>query len=251
MHGLLTTFVLFCLAVYSSLSLLLSIQARAKGSIESSNSRESDAFLFVTASSVERASLLTASRLWRKHIPAFALVNCPALAAAHALEGLEELDYYPDASAVPSNPGVHRLAMAPALAAAHLAKTNSNYRWMLYGDDDTVFVVHNVQQLLRGYNAALPVLLSDSYWWVLPARLRRTAGAAAGNNRPASEAICSRKAIPPAGLQERPGRQRWPDMDCTPSFPHSPALPALPFQHHGARHRPAAHPCQPRLPLHP
>jgi hypothetical protein len=184
---------------YVSLLAMLLIVALQKHAVAAGDFQAD--YVLVTVSSVERVSLLIASRLWRKRIRAFALVNCAALASAQNIEGLEEIGSYPDAGFVPSNPGVHRLALAPAIAAMHLAKSNSSYKWMLYGDDDTVFVLENVAKLLEGYDSALPLLLSDSYWWV-PA-------AADG----ASVHVQIVKPIHPRAAQERPGRQRWPDSD--------------------------------------
>ena len=39
------------------------------------------------------------------------------------------------------------------------------WKWMLYGDDDTVFFLDNVVALLETLDWRQPYLLSDSLWW--------------------------------------------------------------------------------------
>ena len=40
-----------------------------------------------------------------------------------------------------------------------------NYKWILYGDDDTVFFVENVLQTLQGLDYRQPYFISDSLWF--------------------------------------------------------------------------------------
>ena len=133
------------------------------------STKDAGNYIFVTSTSAERLALVYATRLWRGTVPAYVAVNCPALVAAHNAYlntstsiGVEHYAHFADDEKVANNPGVHRIAMAPALAAAKLS--NTSYKWMLYGDDDTVFIMGNVHKLLQGYDHTLPILLSDSYW---------------------------------------------------------------------------------------
>ncbi|KAG2483930.1 hypothetical protein HYH03_017251 [Edaphochlamys debaryana] len=61
----------------------------------------------------------------------------------------------------PRMPGDSRVAIAPWLAHKALGET---YKWMLYGDDDTLFFVENVKTLLRDYDPELPYVISDVLW---------------------------------------------------------------------------------------
>lgn len=40
-----------------------------------------------------------------------------------------------------------------------------SYKWILYGDDDTVFAIDNVINILSNLDPAQPYLLSDAIWW--------------------------------------------------------------------------------------
>lgn len=55
----------------------------------------------------------------------------------------------------------HRAAIAPFIANV----TADSYKWILYGDDDTVFNVDNVLRLVSGLNASQPYLLTDCLWF--------------------------------------------------------------------------------------
>ena len=45
-----------------------------------------------------------------------------------------------------------------------------SYKWILYGDDDTLFAVENVLRVLEGLDHNMPYLLTDSLWWPEGAR---------------------------------------------------------------------------------
>jgi hypothetical protein len=36
---------------------------------------------------------------------------------------------------------------------------------MLYGDDDTLFFLRPIQELLRKFDPDFPYIISDNYWW--------------------------------------------------------------------------------------
>ena len=54
--------------------------------------------------------------------------------------------------------------MAPFLA-NHSSGADS-YKWMLYGDDDTVFYLDNVMRMLEGLNHTMPYFITDHIWFL-------------------------------------------------------------------------------------
>ena len=40
-----------------------------------------------------------------------------------------------------------------------------NYKWLLYGDDDTVWFPENVLRLVNGLDHTMPFVLSDHMWF--------------------------------------------------------------------------------------
>lgn len=48
---------------------------------------------------------------------------------------------------------------------ARSAAEEESYKWILYGDDDTVFFVDNVLSMLSMLDHRQPYLLSDCLWW--------------------------------------------------------------------------------------
>ena len=54
--------------------------------------------------------------------------------------------------------------MAPFLA-NHSSAADS-YKWMLYGDDDTVFYVDNVMRMLEGLDDTMPYFITDHIWFL-------------------------------------------------------------------------------------
>ncbi len=41
----------------------------------------------------------------------------------------------------------------------------NTYKWMLYGDDDTIFFVDNVMRLLNDFNSSIPYFVTDHLWF--------------------------------------------------------------------------------------
>ncbi len=64
-----------------------------------------------------------------------------------------------------SNSGAHvgRAGVTPFLA-AHL-RGYDNFKWMLYGDDDTVFFVDNALDMLEELDHNMPYFLTDHLWF--------------------------------------------------------------------------------------
>ncbi len=48
--------------------------------------------------------------------------------------------------------------------AAHL-QGYDNFKWMLYGDDDTVFFIDNALDMLEGLDHNMPYFLTDHLWF--------------------------------------------------------------------------------------
>ena len=40
-----------------------------------------------------------------------------------------------------------------------------SYKWILYGEDDTVFFLDNIIKVLSNLDHSQPYLLSDALWW--------------------------------------------------------------------------------------
>lgn len=55
-----------------------------------------------------------------------------------------------------------RAAMAPFVAHQLLKREGVDYKWMLYGDDDTMWFMSAVLDLLRDYDSELPYFISGA-----------------------------------------------------------------------------------------
>lgn len=58
--------------------------------------------------------------------------------------------------------GELRLGIVPFLAHEWLASTAGSYKWMLYGDDDTVWFLPGVMKVVEGLDPELPWLLTGT-----------------------------------------------------------------------------------------
>ncbi|KXZ55605.1 hypothetical protein GPECTOR_2g1155 [Gonium pectorale] len=58
--------------------------------------------------------------------------------------------------------GDTRAAVAPFAAHRHFGET---YKWLLYGDDDTLFFMDAVKHMLDSYDPDLPLAFSDDLWY--------------------------------------------------------------------------------------
>ena len=75
----------------------------------------------------------------------------------------ESWTFYPDAKPVRSfYPGDQRAALAPFLAYKRLGDT---FKWLLYGDDDTVFFTEAALNLASKMDPGLPYVITDNIWW--------------------------------------------------------------------------------------
>ena len=53
--------------------------------------------------------------------------------------------------------------MAPFIA--NTTYGMQNFKWILYGDDDTVFFIDNVLDLVKDLDHNMPYFISDAIWW--------------------------------------------------------------------------------------
>lgn len=56
-----------------------------------------------------------------------------------------------------------RATVAPFLA--NITMGVDSYKWMLFGDDDTVFLMDNVLNLIPHLDPTIPYLLTDHLWY--------------------------------------------------------------------------------------
>lgn len=61
---------------------------------------------------------------------------------------------------LPNEPYMYLWGMTPTLAFERFPDVD----WVVYGDDDTVFLLDNVARLLRNYDPELPHVISDNLW---------------------------------------------------------------------------------------
>eukprot|EP00198_Chlamydomonas_reinhardtii_P006618 XP_001695954.1 predicted protein [Chlamydomonas reinhardtii] len=166
---------------------------RVEGSSSSSSSRESgpggeqppkpgelygltdDDFVYATGTCRERMLLAKSTRAWRRGLRGFFLtdVNDTSKLAALNAEGAdgygEAYAYFPN----DGDPGLGgrrhgrmggdtRAAVAPFAAYRHYGDT---FKWMLYGDDDTLFYLDALKHMLSEHDPQLPLAFSDNLWY--------------------------------------------------------------------------------------
>ena len=126
----------------------------------------------------KRHGLTQASRAWRHGLGhSFIVTNattvvCAALSASRDnINFRETYSHFPDRPPSGTFGLTHdmgtwtiRSAIAPFLAHAHMVKTSHTYKWMLYGDDDTVYFMPNVMKLLERLDHTVPMALTDNLW---------------------------------------------------------------------------------------
>ena len=64
---------------------------------------------------------------------------------------------------------IHRAALAPLLAHEQqqpdISQPANAYKWMLYGDDDTLWFMEGVLQLLDSFDHNVPYAITDEIFW--------------------------------------------------------------------------------------
>lgn len=114
----------------------------------------------------ERLRLVSGTRHWRRGVRTLFASNetVESCYHKHAAEHGEVFSVYPDDVPLRSKwPGDSRAALVPSLA--NLTFGVDSYKWLLYGDDDTVFFLENVLDMLEGLDHNMPYLLSDALWF--------------------------------------------------------------------------------------
>ncbi|GIL77275.1 hypothetical protein Vretimale_3047 [Volvox reticuliferus] len=129
-----------------------------------------DEFVVALASATTRLSLAQATRSYRAGMQTLIMTDnetmVPFLNTVYS-KYREVYKYHPDEHTVAEkmhakNPGDYRAALAPFAAHLHFGDT---YKWMLYGDDDTVFFMPGVRKLVAQFDHNLPFALSDNLWY--------------------------------------------------------------------------------------
>jgi hypothetical protein len=124
-----------------------------------------DDFVIAFCSCTRNLRLAHTTRCMRRGIRTFISIedeNAVGLLNEEARLHRETYAFFPDSNqSKPSRRGRHegRWLMTPILAHLHY---KSSYKWMLLGDDDTVWLPTGVLTLLRPYDHTLPYLISDS-----------------------------------------------------------------------------------------
>ncbi|KAK9867583.1 hypothetical protein WJX84_007677 [Apatococcus fuscideae] len=110
--------------------------------------------------------LVEAGRQWHKGIRTFLAVNDSAVVDAKQKEAAVFKETWQfaadDAQLKALHPGDSRAALAPFQAHQAFGDT---YKWMLYGDDDTMFFVEGVQNLVKDLDPDMPYFITDHLWW--------------------------------------------------------------------------------------
>ncbi|KAG2434055.1 hypothetical protein HXX76_007783 [Chlamydomonas incerta] len=135
-------------------------------------SYEDEQFVFATGSYPDRYILAQATRSWRHGIRAFIAINNTQdvdRLNEHNQAHRERYEYFPDEGEGDLGPRFHgfmrgdtRAAAAPFMAHEHFGET---YKWLLYGDDDTIFYMPAVKQMLAHLDPELPYAISDNLWY--------------------------------------------------------------------------------------
>eukprot|EP00891_Asterochloris_glomerata_P005118 jgi/Astpho2/5118/fgenesh1_pg.00073_%23_16_t len=114
--------------------------------------------------------VVAAGRQWRgthSGIRTLVAVNDEALAQQQQGTGAMFGEYwvaYPDDVPLRAkHPGDTRAAFVPWLA--HQAFADRPYKWLLYGDDDTLWFVDGVFDLVKDLDPGMPYFISDNLWW--------------------------------------------------------------------------------------
>ncbi|KAL3145530.1 hypothetical protein ABBQ32_003355 [Trebouxia sp. C0010 RCD-2024] len=112
--------------------------------------------------------LIQAGRQWHKGMKTVVTVNNVELVKKYAAEAesVNEvwLSYRDDVPPLRAkHPGDPRAALTPWLA--HQAVNGTGYKWILYGDDDTLWFTGGVLNLLKDLDPQMPYVITDNMWW--------------------------------------------------------------------------------------
>jgi len=120
-------------------------------------------FVYGVGSDVHRYPLMKGSRTWRQGIRAVFALGQNATLNITAEEGLKHNETYLEFADEQGNHRGH-LRAAMSFVLAHKA-IGPNYKWMLGGDDDTLFYPPNLVRLLSRLNHSMPYFIADDLWF--------------------------------------------------------------------------------------
>ncbi|DBA90820.1 TPA: hypothetical protein ACH3X1_004023 [Trebouxia sp. C0004] len=126
--------------------------------------------LVAMTGTTQRMLLPEATRAWREGVPTvivmetgYDLTNTSTAFQQGTTSHLEQFADYPDLTDRSFKMGDMRACMAPFIA-NNTAGIDS-YKWILFGDDDTVFYVDNALRMLETLDHTMPYILSDHIWF--------------------------------------------------------------------------------------
>ncbi|DBB16176.1 TPA: hypothetical protein ACH3X3_015173 [Trebouxia sp. C0006] len=125
-----------------------------------------DDLIIALTSAAARQSMIQAERSWRKGVRTHISLDVanpsgPLFQVGRKVHN-ESFGYYRDlkSNMTVSSPDALRAAMTPFLANQSLGV--DSYKWILFGEDDTVFFISNAMKLLEHLDHNLPYLLTDN-----------------------------------------------------------------------------------------
>ncbi|KAK9819548.1 hypothetical protein WJX74_009907 [Apatococcus lobatus] len=113
----------------------------------------------------QRPELVAATRFWRKGLAAFIATNAVLTEEAVRVGAInnEIWTTYPDSNDGRTQyPGDTRAALVPLLAHRAL---RGQYKWQLYGDDDTIWFVNGALELAQKLDSDMPYMVTDAGYW--------------------------------------------------------------------------------------
>ncbi|KAK9855489.1 hypothetical protein WJX84_001224 [Apatococcus fuscideae] len=124
---------------------------------------------FGTNAQDEHIGLARATRAWRKGVRAVISQNqeVPDDLKEEGGRYQETYLHYPDrgpeAAGFSQYPGDARAALAPFLAARHVGL--DNFKWIMFGDDDTIWFWEGMLRLLEPFDHNTPYIITDGAYW--------------------------------------------------------------------------------------
>ncbi|GAX82098.1 hypothetical protein CEUSTIGMA_g9526.t1 [Chlamydomonas eustigma] len=148
-----------------------------------SNHNPLEDIVLAIPTSADRLKLVWESRSWRSSLRSVIVTNSTVDKLTSELQAgtssHEAIYVYPDEvhsrQFLPHNkqlhakrPGDLRSALTPFIAHQHFSNSSHQYKWMLYGDDDTLFFIPNTLRLLKQLDHNTPMAITDNLWYRWP-----------------------------------------------------------------------------------
>ncbi|KAL6771656.1 hypothetical protein ACKKBG_A27275 [Auxenochlorella protothecoides x Auxenochlorella symbiontica] len=106
---------------------------------------------------------IKAGRAWRRGLRAAYVADFNADAELRLDGGLHGEEFiYLNSTDIPFH-YYGKAAMVPSVAHEHFGQYN--YKWMLYGDDDTIWFLDSVVNIVKGLDPDMPHLITDHLWF--------------------------------------------------------------------------------------